>query len=109
MGWEYSTELEEGIEKTYAWFLENIENIKKLKCKLRKFNKKNNMKVALITGITGQDGSYLAELLLEKGYMVHGLKEDHPSLILTELIIYIKIHIIRIKDLNCIMEIYPMQ
>ncbi len=32
------------------------------------------MKVALITGITGQDGSYLAELLLEKGYMVHGLK-----------------------------------
>ena len=31
-------------------------------------------KVALITGITGQDGSYLAELLLEKGYMVHGIK-----------------------------------
>ena len=29
-------------------------------------------KVALITGITGQDGSYLAELLLEKGYEVHG-------------------------------------
>ena len=32
------------------------------------------MKIALITGITGQDGSYLAELLLEKGYMVHGIK-----------------------------------
>tara|TARA_B110000003_G_scaffold272308_1_gene307932 strand:- start:4880 stop:6007 length:1128 start_codon:yes stop_codon:yes gene_type:complete len=32
------------------------------------------MKVALITGITGQDGSYLAELLLEKGYVVHGIK-----------------------------------
>jgi GDPmannose 4,6-dehydratase len=31
------------------------------------------MKVALITGITGQDGSYLAELLLEKGYKVHGI------------------------------------
>lgn len=31
-------------------------------------------KVALITGITGQDGSYLAELLLSKGYMVHGIK-----------------------------------
>ena len=31
------------------------------------------MKVALITGITGQDGSYLAELLLEKGYIVHGI------------------------------------
>lgn len=32
-----------------------------------------NMKKALITGITGQDGSYLAELLLEKGYQVHGI------------------------------------
>ena len=32
------------------------------------------MKKALITGITGQDGSYLAEFLLQKGYIVHGLK-----------------------------------
>lgn len=32
----------------------------------------DNRKVALITGITGQDGSYLAELLVEKGYDVHG-------------------------------------
>ena len=32
------------------------------------------MKKALITGITGQDGSYLAELLLNKGYEVHGIK-----------------------------------
>ncbi len=31
-------------------------------------------KVALITGITGQDGAYLAEFLLEKGYEVHGIK-----------------------------------
>ena len=31
-------------------------------------------KVALITGITGQDGAYLAELLLSKGYEVHGIK-----------------------------------
>ena len=36
-------------------------------------------KVALITGITGQDGSYLAELLLEKGYKVHGLKRRTSS------------------------------
>jgi GDPmannose 4,6-dehydratase len=35
---------------------------------------KEKRKVALITGITGQDGSYLAELLLEKGYLVHGIK-----------------------------------
>ena len=37
-------------------------------------------KIALITGITGQDGSYLAELLLEKGYEVHGIKRRASSL-----------------------------
>jgi GDPmannose 4,6-dehydratase len=36
-------------------------------------------KVALITGVTGQDGAYLAELLLEKGYLVHGLKRRSSS------------------------------
>ncbi|UYQ92360.1 GDP-mannose 4,6-dehydratase [Chitinophaga horti] len=41
------------------------------------------MKVALITGVNGQDGAYLAELLLEKGYMVHGIKR-RASLINTE-------------------------
>lgn len=41
------------------------------------------MKTALITGITGQDGAYLAELLLNKGYMVHGLKR-RSSLINTQ-------------------------
>jgi GDPmannose 4,6-dehydratase len=38
------------------------------------------MKTALITGVTGQDGSYLAELLLEKGYEVHGIKRRASSL-----------------------------
>ena len=37
-------------------------------------------KTALITGVTGQDGSYLAELLLEKGYEVHGIKRRASSL-----------------------------
>lgn len=37
-------------------------------------------KTALITGVTGQDGSYLAELLLEKGYQVHGIKRRASSL-----------------------------
>lgn len=37
-------------------------------------------KVALITGVTGQDGSYLAEFLLEKGYIVHGIKRRASSL-----------------------------
>ena len=36
-------------------------------------------KVALITGITGQDGSYLAEFLLEKGYIVHGINRRASS------------------------------
>jgi len=38
------------------------------------------MKTALITGVTGQDGSYLAEFLLEKGYDVHGIKRRSSSL-----------------------------
>tara|TARA_B100000035_G_scaffold256274_1_gene226109 strand:- start:872 stop:1975 length:1104 start_codon:yes stop_codon:yes gene_type:complete len=46
---------------------------------------KTNRKVAFITGVTGQDGSYLVELLLEKGYIVHGIKRrsssyNHPRL-----------------------------
>ena len=36
-------------------------------------------KVAFITGVTGQDGAYLSELLLEKGYVVHGLKRRSSS------------------------------
>ena len=40
---------------------------------------KSIQKVALVTGITGQDGSYLAELLLEKGYIVHGIKRRSSS------------------------------
>ena len=41
------------------------------------------MKKALITGITGQDGSYLAQLLIKKGYEVHGIKR-RSSLFNTE-------------------------
>ena len=44
----------------------------------------SEIRKALITGITGQDGSYLAELLLEKGYEVHGIKEEQVVLILHE-------------------------
>ena len=39
------------------------------------------MKKALITGITGQDGSYLAEFLLKKNYQVHGIIRKSSSLI----------------------------
>jgi GDPmannose 4,6-dehydratase len=48
-----------------------------------KMNMQDNQKIALITGITGQDGSYLAEFLLEKGYVVHGIKR-RASLFNTE-------------------------
>jgi len=42
-------------------------------------NMQDKAKVALITGVTGQDGSYLAEFLLEKGYIVHGIKRRASS------------------------------
>jgi hypothetical protein len=41
-----------------------------------KMTSAERQRVALVTGITGQDGSYLAELLLEKGYTVHGSCQD---------------------------------
>ena len=47
--------------------------------KLKMTQTQASPKVALITGITGQDGSYLAEFLLEKGYIVHGIKRRASS------------------------------
>ena len=43
-------------------------------------SKDTNKKIALITGVTGQDGSYLSEFLLKKGYEVHGIKRRSSSL-----------------------------
>ena len=42
-------------------------------------NQSPKKKIALITGITGQDGSYLAEFLLSKDYIVHGIKRRSSS------------------------------
>ena len=72
------------------------------------------MKVALITGITGQDGSYLAELLLEKGYEVHGIVR-RSSLINTDRIDHlydrIKLHYGDLTDstnlINVIKKVQP--
>ena len=54
-----------------------------LKIRTEEINMTSNtsakQKIALITGITGQDGSYLAEFLLEKGYIVHGIKRRASS------------------------------
>lgn len=63
------------------------------------------MKTALITGITGQDGAYLAEFLLAKGYMVHGIKGEVRCLTHNASIIYITIYMKEIFALNCIMAI----
>jgi GDPmannose 4,6-dehydratase len=46
----------------------------------RTIKKKQPMKIALITGITGQDGAYLADFLLKKGYTVHGIKRRASSI-----------------------------
>ena len=51
----------------------------------------SNGKQALITGITVQDGSYLAELLLEKGYAVHGIKRRASASTPHVLITFIRI------------------
>lgn len=79
------------------------------------------MKKALITGITGQDGSYLAELLLEKGYEVHGIKRrassfntqriDHLYVDLHQKNVHFKLHYGDLTDstniIRIIQEIQP--
>jgi len=54
--------------------------LKKVSIKLIDGTKETNLKTALITGVTGQDGSYLADLLLNKGYQVIGLKRRTSSI-----------------------------
>ena len=56
-----------------------------------------NKKKALITGITGQDGSYLAEFLLKKKYIVHGIKENLHLIIQIESIKFMKIKSLKIN------------
>jgi len=57
-----------GISKSTLKTIEQVLNIK-----LTQDTMKTDRKTALITGVTGQDGSYLSEFLLEKGYIVHGI------------------------------------
>lgn len=56
-------------------------------------------KTALITGITGQDGSYLAEFLLAQGYKVHGLKR-RASLLNTQLLLGIDLRTLLVGALS---------
>jgi GDPmannose 4,6-dehydratase len=73
------------------------------------------MKVALITGISGQDGSYLAELLLHKGYQVHGIIRRNSQQMVSENIHHIQ-HLVHLHEgdlqdsmclTNLIMQIKP--
>ena len=63
-GWEPEIPFEQTLRDTLDWWRERVEaRVAQMSARRR----------ALITGITGQDGSYLADLLLEKGYEVHGM------------------------------------
>ena len=70
-------------------------------------NMKN--KVALIFGVTGQDGSYLSKFLLKKGYKVHGVKEDLHRLTHLELTPFIKILMTKKEIFIYILEMSQMQ
>lgn len=66
------------------------------------------MKKALITGITGQDGSYLAELLLEKGYEVHGLirrSAEHNTERIDAIINQLHLHEGDVTDSSCLVRL----
>ena len=70
-------------------------------------------KTALITGITGQDGGYLAELLLDKGYIVHGLQRrvsSEPSRRIAHLINHpnLKLHYGDLSDTGSLMKLFDL-
>lgn len=70
LGWRATTPLKAGLKFAYDDYRSNQKHRNKSQT-ITPSHKR--MKIALITGITGQDGSYLAEQLLEKGYEVHGM------------------------------------
>ena len=82
-GWYPKIPIDIGLAKTYTNSLDNMHRLEE--AKIMSANK-----VALITGVTGQDGAYLSEFLLNKGYEVHGLKR-RSSLFNTDRITCIKI------------------
>ena len=65
------------------------------------------MKKALITGITGQDGAYLAEFLLNKGYEVHGIKRRSSCSIRTVSTIFIRGRTRKAASSYCTTGIFP--
>ncbi len=84
LGWSATTGLRAGIESTYDWFL-GLDGSSGPVPRSQHGDRVTTVprpgaRRALITGITGQDGSYLADLLLGKGYEVHGLVRRSSSI-----------------------------
>lgn len=73
-------------------------------------SEKNKQKIALITGVTGQDGSYLAEFLLEKGYQVIGLKRRTSTINTTRIdhLYNNKNFVLRYFDLSDVGNMYSL-
>ncbi len=59
-------------------------------------------RIALITGVTGQDGAFLAEMLLQKGYTVHGIKRRSSSFNTRGSITSMSIRTLRARGFSCI-------
>lgn len=70
LGWQPGVALDTGLSLACQDFLSptDLSNYGKSK------EMSDNQKIPLITGVTGQDGAYLVEFLLKKGYVVHGIK-----------------------------------
>ena len=73
--------------------------------------KQQENKKALITGINGQDGSYLAEFLLDKGYEVHGtlkrnsISENHTARLTDDIYVRVKLHYADVTDLSSLIRV----
>ena len=81
LGWEADNGLPRASRATYEWFLRTSPPYRM--GGRRAHRRRDVSKTALITGVTGQDGAYLSEYLLDKGYIVHGIKR-RSSLINTD-------------------------
>ena len=85
LGWHPGIDLKSGLARTYADFVAMGESCAKFggaaaeRTSVVDRSVPMTDKVALITGVTGQDGAYLAELLLQKGYIVHSIKRRSSS------------------------------
>jgi GDPmannose 4,6-dehydratase len=73
-------------------------------CRHREWNRIMSQPAAIITGITGQDGSYLSELLLRKGYIVHGIVRAKPPAALATLA-GVECHIADLRELEPLKEL----